>query len=1022
MNLSNRKNPARRSRQFTDFANAKRDVKKKRVAKQTSSGLGLGFMKRSSEGKKKTTDSKKLLKKIGVIFSLTFLFGILFGILFLLGLVSAYSKNLPNIDEYFKQTNSDNQESIIVDRNGNELYRIRGESLKERVSINDVPEKLQWAFLAAEDAEFMNHKGVNLFGLTRAVVCTVKNKSNAGCGGGSSITQQLVKVTTGKADRSTERKVQEAILAMKVEQEYTKEEILEFYMNVVPEGGILNGVKAGSKYMYGEEDLHKLSLAQMAYLAAIPNAPSMLSPWGGSNYNPERSRDRAAYVLDRMLELKDRTGVTEDEIKQAKEELSKVVFKTTDVNKKAPHYVDYVIKELNQIYADKVGEGEEGYRYLKDKGYTIVTAVDLETQMLLESTLRTQVLSADYQKYVGSQNAAAVMMDPKTGEIIAMVGSRDFYGDHTDERFSPQANAALFPRSEGSTMKPILYMTAFMNGYNPSSIVPDIPLDLRPNGSSQSYPVKNYEGGKYSQFGPFISMRVALQRSLNVPAVSTIHYVGEKQYEDTYKKLSGWDGFKVQGPSAPLGSANIPLLEQVHAYSTLASEGVYHPKKVILEIKDKQNKVVFDNRNVESKQVVEKKYTFLINDMNKRYWLFSGFSYSDPLLVKIGQSMDIAGKTGTADSTANGVGDVAFIGYTPTFALGMWAGNSCAASKCPINPGATGENLYKYLYKPFLEQYWTKIQPARWYTGNNLPDGVRRVEVCSLTGKLKSDQCLQAGGQIISEYVADTSMPGPEDMIEQKSVTMCSDVEKLARQIDKDLGLAQTKTYVAYQKLFKSKFISDQIASYLQKNGKLPPTEECNVQRNVQNTSITIVSPVANSSYSPGQNVQVTATVSGDIPIRKVEVFDTSNQLVATYDKAPYAVSTVIKAPNNPGTYKVIIIATDAKGEIRQETSFTVDNPAPTPTVNITVTPTQVNAPSAVSLNASLQNYTGPVNSAKFVVTGSSSGNQPILNANQTGTKLTGSFSATLKDTYTIEATFVTNSGTFKNTTSITAK
>lgn len=940
MNLSNRKSNGKQSHHFTDFANAKGQVKSKQAAgKPSLSAFGQGlFRSKKSGGSKegKPSSKKKILKRIGVIFSLTFLFGILFGILFLLGIVSAYSKGLPNIDDYFNKTSNENLETIIVDRNGKELYRIRGDELKERVDIKDVPDKLQRAFLSAEDAEFKNHKGLNIFGLVRTLTCTLKNHSSSGCGGGSSITQQLVKITTGKDERSVERKAKEAIQAMKVEQEYSKDKILEFYLNVVPEGGILNGVKTGSKYMFGKENLNDLSLAEMAYLAAIPNEPSVLSPWGGSYYNPERSQDRATYVLDRMLELKDRTGVTEGEVNQAKIDLSSVKFKTGGVDKKAPHYVDYVIEQLNTMYADKVPEGRDGYEFLRDKGYTVTTAVDLDTQTMLEDTIRTQVKDPKFQKEIGAQNAAAVMMDPRNGEILALVGSRDFNEESTDPKFSPQANAALYPRSMGSTNKPVLYMASFMNGYNPSSIVPDIPLDLRTEGSTVPFNVRNY-GGTTGAYGQFLPMRIALQRSLNIPAVSAYQITGGSNYEETYKKLNGWDGLKIQGPAAPLGATNIPLIEQVHAYATLASEGTYHPKKVILKITDNQGKVILDNTAVEGKQVVDKKFTFLINDMNRRYWLFCGplcgFNYSDPLLVKIGQSMDIAGKTGTSDTSANGTGDVAFISYTPTFTLGMWAGNSCDPSKCPINGNATGEALYNNLYKQFLEKYWTQIKPAKY----TVPEGVKKAEICSLTGRAKSDLCTQAGGQIISEWVADTSLPKPEDMIVKLSVTQCPDVDKLARQIDKNLNLATDKFYIQYNKIFTTPSLQSQVAAYLAKSGKMPPTQECGITRNIQPTTVTFISPLPSPTlYTPGQDIQISATVTGDVPISKVEVADWNGNIVQTYSSAPFNVNYTIMAPLVSGTYKITVVATDSNSEVKQERVFVVDVPPSVGSVVIT--------------------------------------------------------------------------------------
>lgn len=650
------------------------------------------------------------------------------GAVSLIGVVNAYSKRLPaDVEGEINKAQDEFLETIIVDRNMKELYRLRGDRIKENVKLTEVPQKLQWAFLAAEDAQFYEHKGLNLLGTTRALICNFQKNNISDCGGGSSVTQQLVKITTGKNQKSYERKIEEAILAMQIEKTHSKDEILERYLNAVPQGGILEGVKAGSKYLFGKPDLNSLTLAEMALMASIANEPTTLSPWGGSRYNIERSIDRANYVLDRMLEVKQLSGVTPQDIAQAKTEVPTVKFASRDLPMLAPHFVDYVVKELDKMYANKRGINGAGANYLRDKGFTIVTTADYNTQNLLEQTLKERVSSADFQKWIGAQNAAGVVMDPKTGEITAMVGSRDFYGqaDPNDQRFKPQDNAALSERSLGSTLKPALYLTAFRMGYDPLTLLPDQKLDLRESGATDPYIVKNYSR-KYGEYGNPITIRNALRNSLNVPAVTMHHIVGREAYIDTYYKLNGWRGVAdaIKYPSSTLGAANMPLLEQVHAYATMASEGMYFPKKSILEIRDRAGNIIFNNRESKGKQVIDKKYMYLINDLNKHYWLFD----VDRLLLKIKQNTDIAGKTGTGDNGDGSTSDVAFMAYTPETVVGMWAGNSCGANACPLSGiEPHGEHLYKYLFSQFLEKYSESFKPARF----SAPTGVKKIDGCA---------------------------------------------------------------------------------------------------------------------------------------------------------------------------------------------------------------------------------------------------------------------------------------------------
>jgi membrane peptidoglycan carboxypeptidase len=441
-------------------------------------------------------------------------------------------------------------------------------------------------------------------------------------------------------------------------------------------------------------------------------------------------------------------------------------------------------------------------------------------------------------------------------------------------------------------------------------------------------------------------MRTALKRSLNIPAVTNYHLVNNTDvsnnhvFEDVYVKLTGNEYYrgKLRVPSAAIGGVETSLTDQVQAYSTLASEGMYREQKFVLEIKDDQGKTVESFRKVEGKQVIEKKYTFLINDMNQNYWLFRGESFSDPLLTSIGKKMYIGGKTGTADNDKGKTSDTAFIAYTPTFVLGMWAGNSCRS--CEIKQGASGEDLYKLLYKPFLDKYQAKIEPAFFYKEGQAPEGVKRVEVCNMTGNdMKSSEGKCTWGSH-TEWIASDSAK-KENMIETISITQCGDTEKRASQKDKDEGFAQEKSYFVYKLPAALKSIQDQINS---KKNLNPPAETCSLDRNTKAPEVTIVSPANGANYSKTDNLKITAFVTAGLPVQRVEFFvgkvGQSRILVQTFNtqQASYEYTVPLDTYSN-GDYTVTVVATDSrgsgKGEGSAERVFSI-GPA-----GVTITPTK---------------------------------------------------------------------------------
>lgn len=888
---------------------------------------------------------KNFFRISGITIVITFLVGSFTIILGTVIMINAFSQDLPNLDKYLAEQSKEGKESIIVDRNGEEIYRIRGEAIKEKVTIDEVPNYLKWAFVAAEDKEFYDHTGLNMIGLSRAIIChATDSESTKNCGGGSSITQQLIKNVTSDNERTFQRKVREAVQARDIEQDMTKDEILEFYMNVVPEGGIIYGVKSGATYLFGKDNLEDLTLAEMAYLAGIPNQPSVFSPWGGDLYSPQQGQDRAVYVLERMREIKDKIGITDEEIDVAITDVREenVKFKANDVGKKAPHYVDYVLQELNEMYANEATDQKEGYRFLDDKGYTITTAVDLEVQEMLEDHLKTTVPTEEYQAKVNSENAAAVLMDPRTGELIAMVGSKDYSGEKTD-KFSPIFNAALSPRSMGSTMKPPLYLSLFREGYHQQSRLFDYGgINMETNDSAPEYFPQNYSR-TFGQFGNLPTVMTSLNYSLNVPAIATYNIVGKEGYIDTYKKLNDWDGVEEQilGAAAPLGAANMPLIEQVHAYSTFASEGVYRPKKSILEITDSEGNVIYQDRDSDGRQVIEQKYVHMINEVNENYWIFN----ADDVLVDLKKTMDIAGKTGTSDNSEGKPGDAVFISYTPTFVLGMWAGNSCGADACPLEGQySTGEDLYNTMYKSFLQKYRDKIEPAKF---SESAPGLIEVNICPDSGMLHTDACPSAPQKI---KVADTSAPTEENMYEKELYAQCDGETKLVRKEDEPyIDDVKEKVFFTYK--YPIERIENEVNSRI---GQAPPEEYCEVDPsqkddddenlNEQNPRIVLESPTNGESFYKDEEVEVLIkkTESSGNLLNLEIVFN--NIIVKTFSLDGDEYEYVLDLESaSIGSNDLKIIATGVNGEIQEKTAriLVEERPqSPTDTPTITTTPT----------------------------------------------------------------------------------
>jgi 1A family penicillin-binding protein len=546
------------------------------------------------------------------------------------------------------------QSTKIYDRTGKiVLYDVYGDVQRTIISLDKIDKKIQDASIAIEDAEFYQHFGIKPRAILRSVY--VNFTSGAYAQGGSTITQQVVKNGLLTQEKTITRKVKEWILAIKLERVKSKDEILELYLNDAPYGGTLVGVEEASMGYFGKH-ASSVTLAEAAYLAALPQSPTRLRPHGG---NKDQLDKRKNLVLSRMRTL---GMISKDEEEIAKKE--KVVFNVPQSfggNLKAPHFVMEVKKQL---------EDEFGEEYVKNGGLNVITTLDMDIQRIAEDTIANH--RNRMENDFNADNSALVSIDPKTGEVLAMVGSRN-YNEKEYGMFNVITDGR---RQPGSSFKPIVYAEAFNLGYLPSTVVFDVPtsFDTRcdidiskiPEDSTDCYIPKNYDG-KYH--GP-ISLRNALAQSLNIPAVKTYYLVGAKKSLALAKDmgittLGGADKF---GLTLVLGSGEVSPFEMTEAYSIFANDGIKQKGQLILKIEDKEGTLIKEYKN-EPVNVLEKQIARLINDvLSDNVARTPAFGASSALYFP---DRRVAAKTGTTNDSK----DFWIIGYTPSIVATVWSGN-----------------------------------------------------------------------------------------------------------------------------------------------------------------------------------------------------------------------------------------------------------------------------------------------------------------------------------------------------------
>lgn len=573
-------------------------------------------------------------------------------LIFAIGLCAYFYIKTPVPDLYGREIS---QTTIIYDRTGEHvLYEIHGEENRKIIAHQEIPDVVRIATLAAEDDNFYNHPGIDFWSIVRAMKVNLENKEILQ--GGSTITQQLARNAYLTREKTWIRKIKETFLALKIERKYSKDEILDFYLNEVPYGANAYGIQAAAETFFGKS-AEELTLDEAAFLASLPKAPSHLSPY---EENRDKLIKRQKSILNRLAELE---LATDQEVVQAllMDTLGKVkpIFHPI----LAPHFVFYVRNTLKEKY------GED---FMKNGGLKVYTSLNYEMQKEAEEMVENMVASNE-QRF-GASNSSLIAMDPKTGEILTMIGSRNYF----DQRIDGQVNVSIQLRQPGSSFKPIVYAKAFEKGYQPESQILDTQTNFGPDGTGRNYVPRNYSG----DFKGLVTMRQALSMSLNIPAIKTLNMVGIEDALDMARRLGistlNRDNY---GLSLAIGGGDVTLLEEVAAFSVFANDGKRNAPTPIHKIIDAKGKEILAFKSKEEKALepqVARKINSVLSDNDARSPVFGPRS---PLWI---DGYQVAAKTGTTQWYR----DAWTIGYTPNLAVGVWSGNNNGNSMRDNSPGA----------------------------------------------------------------------------------------------------------------------------------------------------------------------------------------------------------------------------------------------------------------------------------------------------------------------------------------------
>ena len=624
-----------------------------------------------------------------------------------LGAYAYYARDLPSPEQLAARPLA--QSTKLFDRNGALLYEVFDPNGARRtvIPIARVPAVLKQATIATEDKSFYTNPGVDWYGIARAIYYYARYGRPVS-GGGSTITQQLLKNTLLSPEQTLERKIREAILAVEVARRYSKDQILEWYLNTICYGNLACGIQSASE-AYFNKRVEDLSLAEATLLAGLPQAPALYDPCA----NPDAALNSQRDVLGLMVE---ENYITRDQANAALVESRKTITAPEfdrrcdqGIGINAPHFVVYARAELEKQFGPEV---------VYKGGLQVYTTLDLKLQKLAEEEARKQIATLTDKNVT---NASLVALDPKTGEILAMLGSVDFF----DKKIDGQVNVAVRLRQPGSAIKPITYATAFQKGWTPATVIADVKTIIPIPGQPDYEPV-NYDTREHG----LTPVRTALASSFNIPAVKALQFTGVPAMVETAKKLgiTTFKDPKNYGPALTLGGGDVMLIELTGAYAVFANQGNRVPLTPFYKITDSTGKPLFDLKTNPPKgtQVIDARHAYqitsILSDVSARA---PGFGTAGALRL----SRPAAVKTGTTNDWR----DNWTIGYTPDFVVGVWVGNSNNSEMEHIS-GITGAGP---LWHNFIERALAGT-PQKDFP---IPPGMLRIEVCVESGLIPTELC-----------------------------------------------------------------------------------------------------------------------------------------------------------------------------------------------------------------------------------------------------------------------------------------
>ena len=794
--------------------------------------------------------------------------------------VAVISRDLPDPEKLSERQVA--QSTKIYDRTGEHLlYEVYQDQKRTMVNLDQIAPYAIKATIAVEDKTFYEHSGVKILSILRAAFNNLIGRK-AGSGGASTLTQQLIKNTIVGDSHSYFRKLKEAILALRLEKKYTKDQIIKMYLNEIPYGSTNYGIEAASQ-SYFQKSAKDLSLAESATLASLLKQPTKYLN------DTESLKERRNLVLRLMFE---QGYITEAEKTSAQAEALKIT-RTNGITD-APHFVLYV----KQLLAEQFGES-----MVDQSGLKVITSLDYDKQKIAESAVKE--IGDQFAKDANADNAALVAIDPKTAEILAMVGSRDYFNDDIDGQYNV---AVLGKRQPGSSFKPFVYSAAFEKGYTPDTVLYDVTtnFDMRTGGD---YTPKNYDGTEHG----LVTMRKALQGSLNIPAVKTLYLVGEKYMSDFaerfgYTTLS--DGNF--GLSLVLGGAEVNLLEHTNAYATLADNGRYHPTVAILKVTDANGDELYSTKTTEGTEAIKPEIsatiTSVLTDDAARAYVFGRNS----TLTLPGRL--VAAKTGTTNNNK----DAWTMGYVPSLAAGVWVGNTMPS---PMKGG--GSALAGKIWNRFMKLALASTTPE---TFPEAPPNDADKAVLRGTDVVMKIKINRLNGRLATSST-------PESLITEKEFMPAHDILYYVNKDDPRGPMPADPTvdgqYANWEAALQS-WVAREKSAGREISFSEPPTEADTFTSDpTLAPTINIISPIASSSLN-SRTLHIEVNASAPRGITEVD-YRLDGNVIGISRSLPFTLDYYLKSANQ-GTHTLSVIATDDIGDsAMQEITFnlTAEQDAP---------------------------------------------------------------------------------------------